>query len=805
MHVDSQRARTNDEVLMRKSETPLVRPAALLAVALAALTIAIAIWTFSSSREQTPDAISSAPDAVDIVSRSNAADERPAVPASRVAYAAKIPAEDSGASASGIQFLSVATRMPVSNESWLLSSAEPGSATSPIELHSDTDGRVALPTGSWRIDSRGSRWQPLQFRVEIGESEFAAVWVQRLSTRSFLFVSPSGAPLQGVDVQWLPRLPRGESPGSQAESRCTARSDDSGIASITDCACENGTAVCLHPDYERVLLSLCGKPDGVIRVPMSPALPPRALTFITGEERTAVTLVVLSSPDGYQVASSAAGSSEVQVPSWVLPDEPLLVESPATQPCMIRLGGLSGDEVQLPSSKRLSLRVQGDPRCPGDIRIALRQERSSDSTGVEALLPTHRLVLPSGVTRELSVPADSAIRVVATDACGNLADVRVAADVGMADLTLGRQTTARLAVRVIDPSGRPVSSASATTRLGSRVEADSSGRLSIPIPPEVRSFELSAQGFSTLTLDRSRSDFSSDGTGELTVTMQLVVSNRVLVQTVQAKLLSGMRVIAWQSTDESAVPPGSAWIVPRGAIAIEGTTGGDGQVLLHGLRVGEAKIEIRLPTELGTDRFQRSLYGTRRTPVQVNPDAFHSIEAPDAINVTLEVHSGVTGKPVRGFELRCARPDGPTIEVSGGVWQGWVAEDESPLVVIVDGLGSERLRLEPDSAGRRERVVVGRGSTAHVRLTGLPNGASNSVVDVMVMRSDSGGLEFDRSVRHRLDANESFEVVLGATAAPWIGIGSVTVGGDSFHFEPEFQAAQAGATLEFSATAASPR
>ncbi|MCB9903736.1 MAG: hypothetical protein H6831_04945 [Planctomycetes bacterium] len=783
---------------MHEPRTPSARPGLLVGAAFVSVTIAFIVWLLSSS-DQLPESLSSAPNSVDGAANRTADHQSSAVSSDRAAHAAHEPTVEPAATEAGLQFLSVATREPVADEPWLIHAANMGHEVPPVEARSDADGRIALPAGSWQVESLESTWLPLQSPIEIEGLQFKTVWVQRLSRRSFCFVSPSGAPLQGVSVQWFPWRPRREMSDGQLEARCLARSNDAGEALIEDCACENGMAVCLHPEYERVLLSLCGKPDGVIHVAMTPVSPPRALTFVMGPERTPVTNLVLSSPAGYVLASSAAGSSEVLVPSWVLSDEPILVESPATQPCLIRLGALIGEEVLLPARKRLSLRVRGDLRCAGEIRVALRQERSSDAVGVEALLPTHALVLADGDSREISVPAGTAIRVVATDACGNLVDEHVAPDVELVDLVLGGRTGEQLVVRVIDRAGRSVSKASANTRLGSRVEADDSGRLLIPITPDLDSFELHAKGFSTLTLVRSESGSSLEGTGELIVTLRPVVSNRVLVQDSNAEPLSGMRVIIWQPMDESAVPPGSAWIVPRVASSIAGTTGGDGQVVIRGLRVGEAKIEIRLPTELGTDAYERSLYGTPMTRVEVTKDAFHVMDAPNVVNLALEVHSSVTGRPVRGFELRSAQADGPRIEVSGGVWQGWVAQDVDPLQVIVEGLGIEQIRLGPEIAGRRQRVLVGAGPTAHVRLTGLPTDSIDSVVNVMIMRNESGGLELERSVSQQLDANGALEVVLGGTADPWIGISSLVIKGESFRFEPAFQAANAGATLEFSA------
>ncbi|HKD99538.1 MAG TPA: hypothetical protein VKE69_00900, partial [Planctomycetota bacterium] len=229
-----------------------MRPAARIVFAIAALALLIVVVASLLVRERASDTSESS--AAAAPSRSVAA-SAPS-DASRVAKAEPSATASLPAANAELQLLSIGDLRPAARSRWRIANAE-----SPArEVRASDDGRLDVPSGMWSFESADAEWRAVDAVAEAKEGSTEIVWVSRIGTRAFRCVDVDGRPVEGVTALWFPRegLPQSDTMPPDVPSCATAKSDASGLVSLSGCPADSGTAVFLDPRFEREIRSFSG-------------------------------------------------------------------------------------------------------------------------------------------------------------------------------------------------------------------------------------------------------------------------------------------------------------------------------------------------------------------------------------------------------------------------------------------------------------------------------------------------------------------------------------------------------------------
>ncbi|MEX1025053.1 MAG: hypothetical protein WD226_08240 [Planctomycetota bacterium] len=520
----------------------------------------------------------------------------------------------------------------------------------------------------------------------------------------------------------------------------------------------------------------------------------RSLYFTKMDAITPVNGVILASPDGYEIARAAPDSASLVVPSWVQNDEPLLVTSPTTFPGVLRLSQVAGDAVALPGRRSATITCEDVTGCSQGATLVLGVEEAPLGTELEPSLARHQIALTAGSPVTLELPSERKIWLRAHNSCGAFDEAEVAANERDVRATLALRSAEHQLVRVVDLGGSPITAARAATSSGV-FAADATGHIRLPLALDIGSFEVAAPGYSPVAVSRNRALSMTGAAEALHVVLVESIDTTFSVRSRSGRPLPGMSVRIWPESPRGALAPISEpGMIGATRRSLAGTTNSAGDFVARGLAAGPAEVEVALAPELATDPYLRSAYPIVASRHVLTDGGRVTLEAPEPLNVSLEVIDGTTGEPVRAFELRTHDPAAPPVAVRGAYWQGWISSDLEQLTAAVEGLGTEAFlpRRTPD--GSPQRVVVGHRQQVELVFRDLPVAARGVDLSIGVMSSKANGLHGlhglhgERSAVVRADESGRALLDLGDATDLWIKIAPIELGGRRLRFEPELLA-----------------
>ncbi|MFN0244329.1 MAG: hypothetical protein ACKVWV_15685 [Planctomycetota bacterium] len=776
-----------------------VRGAALFACGLA---LVCALWLVlrgpsaprgDGAREDAPVATSQPPpDDDELAGAASLESERDA------ADAAPVASMPQAVSSSSIQFLSLLERRPIRESRWRLSA----DGEHALELTTDVGGVVTLPSGSWSLRSGDGAWRATADEVRVAEGERTVVFAQRVGVRRFRVIDIEGRGIAGAEGRWIAQ------PSDARTERavtCTARAAADGSLAFEGCAADCGTAVFLAEGYERERRTLSGGASEQIDVVMHRSTGAgRTLRFRSCVDSTPVYGVLLSSLDGYLLASARADENVVLVPVWIAADEPLRAESTTTCSSWLRLGDLASDDVCLLGRRTVEVAIV-DPRdCEDGALVTFRSP--FDTSPYATVSP---IEIASGSSTTVDLPLGIAVAIEAINACGERATASIAPleTPPRIELAMSRAPCVRLHVR--DEDGAPMRSARARARredMGELVvRADASGTIAVPIADELRSVRVDAAGHSSVTASwpGERTPPSADEDVDIVLERAFDVTLRCVNSS--GAPVAGLLVRASSPPDRetarrlAAKPRVAGWNVGRSWPSVSGVTDTRGEFVARGMKRGHGEVDVDLGDAFAPSEPGWTLYRGAHFEIRVEGADEHVLTVPALRNVALCVVDARTQLPVRAFRV-FGTEHGKSLEVPGDVWHGWISDDVTELNVAVDEIGSVRVDVREATASSCVRVEVSASAKTHFRIEGLP--AEPDTIDLranVYTEIEGGGWHALTFASVSVGEERAGSVVLDHPGRLAVGLSSCVIDGRRWSFEPAMQSSAGGAELVFRA------
>lgn len=699
--------------------------------------------------------------------------------------AASPSASDAQQATSELVFLDAGRRTPVANVMWI---AFADGSTNRVELVSDDRGRARLPVGAWRISAVDTTYEVANRAWRIESDNTTVVLVHRVAALQLLVRDSAGAAIEGASCS-LTLLD--SSSGLRPIERVST--DSNGRATLSARPFSTCVVAVLAPPFERALIELSTPPDDTLEVQLvrcwSDATVLRAID--AGSETPVQGAQVFSDLDGALVAESIGNSNELIVPAWVRGDEPMHAAAAGFLPTQFRLADLVGQELRLERALEIELTVL-DERAPSATHahvVLARDDHSREPRQVRVQV---------GRATTIALPCAPPLRIEAQLEDGRSAGAQL--DDLDSDRTLELRipsTPPAVELVLLDGSRNMSSQASGEVldQSGARLplQPDSDGRLWLP--RRASSFELRIPGFAPVRGSPYGSREQRQSTQRLIVELAPESRCALLLRTPDGDPLQGVNVDVFVKPAPLANAPSGGWIVgPQRST--RSVSDGNGRVELAGLPAGRASVRVWMEAGVASPREVQTLYEPAEIEsVELGAAPLELVfEAPRALRI--EVLDAARGGHVEGFTARDPRSDAD-IEVSGGVWSGWVGDQATQLVIGSARLGYRHVPLPVDSDDVRVELGAREAGVLEVQRGGEL--ASLREVEILVWSRGPGGDSQIGRVRAQLDAAGRAETALDAPDGALISLEGAAADGRRVSFEPRLVAWSTASVMQFRA------